>query len=174
MKTMVRSMFMNLNQISFRGSGAPLTGENLAAVEEKLHIRFPEDYADFLRKVNGGIPEQEQLFDFYDSTREENNTSVIRRFFKIYTEPYSRRVYDDIVQICQIMRREETIGTDTVAIADDPGGNVICLCVAGENCGKVYFGNHEFEDEDTGYLWMDEIAPSFRVFLEALYPNPEE
>jgi hypothetical protein len=48
-------------------------------------------------------------------------------------------------------------------------GDAIFLCVAGENRGKVYMGNQDYEDSDTGYLFMSEVAPSFTAFLNMLY-----
>ena len=149
-------------------SAAPLTQEDLCSLERQLGITLPEDYAEFMLRNNGGEPEEDWLFDFYDGVTERDNTSVIRGFYKFYLHD-DRPSYDDFVKICSIMRAEKTIGKDMVAIADDPGGNPICLCVAGENCGKIYFADHEYEDPNTGYLFMSEIAQTFSAFLNMLY-----
>lgn len=151
-------------------SAAPLTRKDLCGLERQLGISFPEDYAAFMLKNNGGEPEEDWLFDFYNGVTERDNTSVIRGFYKLYLHDDGPS-YDDFVKICSTMWAEKTIGKDMVAIADDPGGNLICLCVAGENCGKVYFADHEFENTHTGCLFMSEIAPSFSAFLDMLYPD---
>lgn len=149
-------------------SAAPLTRKNLCNLERQLGISFPEDYAAFMLKNNGGEAEEDWLFDFHDGVMEGDNTSVIRSFYKIYLHDDAPS-YDDFVKTCNTMWEEKTIGKDMVAIADDPGGNPICMCVSGENYGKVYFADHEFEDTNTGYLFMSEIAPSFSAFLDKLY-----
>lgn len=152
-------------------SAMPLTREELNGVECQLGVSFPEDYVMFMLENNGGEPEEDWVFDFADGVTKRDNSSVIRGFYKIYLHEENAPKYDDLVSICNIMWKEKTIGKNTIAIADDPGGNPICMCVAGENCGKVYFANHEFEDTETGYLFMNEIAPSFSAFIDKLYPD---
>jgi len=171
---------MKPENMVFTRTRGTLTEEMITKAEKKLGITLPEDYKAFLMRNNGGHTKPEMLFDFFDGTCENDNTSVIRRFFAIYPEsveegelPCRKDIYDDLIYNCLCMRDEEIIPLDIIPIADDPGGNVICMNVSKENGGKVYFANHEFEDDDTGYLWMDEIAPSFTAFLEKLYPDTE-
>lgn len=35
-----------------------------------------------------------------------------------------------------------------ISIADDPGGNEICICVVGEYIGKIYFWFHDGENSE--------------------------
>jgi hypothetical protein len=58
-------------------------------------------------------------------------------------------------------------------IADDPFGNIIFLGVAGGESGRVYFGDHELEDPDTGHLALSIIAESFTGFMEGCYEAAE-
>ena len=172
---------MDLKKAAFDNAGIDLTRDTLSRVERHLKISFPEDYAAFLLECNGGIPKEDWLFDFHDGTQDRENTSVLNSFFVIYPESIAENglpqrlpgVYNDLIFSCRIMWDEETLGKDMIPIADDPGGNVIIMCISGENRGKIYFANHEFEDEETGYLWMDEIAPSFSAFGDKLYPENE-
>lgn len=152
-------------------SAAPLTRNEIGKLEKQLGVSFPEDYVAFMLRNNGGEPENDWLFDFHDGVTERDNTSVIRGFYKIYLHDDDAPSYDDLVKICNTMWEEKTIGKDMISIADDPGGNPICMCVAGENYGKVFFCDHEFEDINTGYLFMSEIAPSFSAFIDKLYPD---
>lgn len=157
--------------MDFMSSAAPLTRDAFDNLEAQLGISFPEDYKAFMLENNGGEPEEDWLFDFVDEVTKKQNTSVLRGFYKIYTNDKNVKTYDDLVKICTIMWNERSIGKDTIAIADDPGGNPICMCVEGQHFGKVYYANHEFEDTETGFLFMSEIAPSFTAFIEKLYPD---
>ncbi|MEZ4903851.1 MAG: SMI1/KNR4 family protein [Spirosomataceae bacterium] len=53
------------------------------------------------------------------------------------------------------------------------GGNYVCICLKGENYGKIYFYDHEVENEnEDGTLNWDNlylIANSFTEFLEKLH-----
>lgn len=149
-------------------SGVMLTKEQISAFEQALEISLPEDYVNFLLQHNGGYPKEDMVFDFEDGVLEAKNTTSIRDFFRIYLQE-EKGTYDDLGKICRIMWGEETMAKNMIAIADDPGGNPIFLCVAGENRGKVYMGNQDYEDADTGYLFMSEVAPSFTAFLNMLY-----
>ena len=60
---------------------------------------------------------------------------------------------------------------ELVPIAHDPGGNQICIAVAGPKTGAVYFWDHEEEaddDETPGYDNVYLIANSFNEFLNSL------
>ena len=157
--------------MEFTSSAAPLTKGAFDNLEALLGISFPEDYKAFMLENNGGEPVEDWLFEFMDDVTKKRNTSVIRGFYKIYLNEQEAKPYDDLVKICNIMWNEHSLGRNMIAIADDPGGNPICMSVAGEDFGKVYYGNHEFEDTETGYLFMSEIAPSFTTFIENLHPD---
>jgi hypothetical protein len=62
---------------------------------------------------------------------------------------------------------------ELIPIGSDPGGNVIFLGVKGKENGKVYFGNHEFEDDD-GYFLRSWLADTFTEFLEKCYIYEDE
>ena len=100
---------------------------------------------------------------------EQENTSVIRRFFSVFSNVECEK--NNIKFIYNVMRREETIPFDMIPIADDPTGNVICISLSQNDYGAVYYLNHEFEDSDTGYLMKSKITDSFKEFIEKLYPD---
>jgi hypothetical protein len=54
-------------------------------------------------------------------------------------------------------------------IGDDPGGNLICMCINRENYGKIYFCDHELEDPETGFIIMSDIAKSFSAFIASCH-----
>ena len=61
-------------------------------------------------------------------------------------------------------------------VAYDPGGNLIAVSTGGENAGKVYFWDHEMEDDEASTADHDPyfdnvslIANSFDEFFNGLY-----
>lgn len=145
-----------------------ISAEKISTVEKSLGIKFPEDYKEFIIHDNGGIPEKDMLYDFYDEVTGLENTSVIRRFFSICID--NGNIFKhNLIDICKTMREEGTITKDMIPIADDPTGNPICISLNEDDYGVVYYLNHEYEDADTGYLVKSIISDSFKKFLDDLY-----
>lgn len=67
---------------------------------------------------------------------------------------------------------EARVPDPMVPIAHDPGGNLVCISVTGEDAGKVYFCDHEGEyangqrnrTESNVHL----VADSFTEFITSL------
>ena len=150
-------------------SAEPVLYEDVLEFGNYLGVKLPEDYVEFIVNANGETPEPDMLYDFYDEVSEQENTSVIRRFFSFFPNVECEK--NNIKFIYNVMRREKTIPVDMIPIADDPTGNVICISLSSNDYGAVYFLNHEFEDSDTGYLMKSKITDSFKVFIEKLYPD---
>jgi hypothetical protein len=53
-------------------------------------------------------------------------------------------------------------------IADDSGGNLICIAVDRPNSGAVYYWDHEEEGEAAPYSNVHVLADSFDEFLNSL------
>ena len=147
--------------------GNKLTKEDIVKYEMELNIKFPEDYINFLLESNGGTPEEDLVFDFIDVVNNETNSTDIREFYIFYEE--NEDMYDDIMEVNSIMREEETISEDYFVIADDSAGNPICMKINGDDKGTIFFGDHELEDADTGYILMSKVADSFSEFIGKLY-----
>jgi len=60
------------------------------------------------------------------------------------------------------------IPPELLPIAPDPGGNLICLGIAGDVVDKVYFWDHEREGHPTDWSNIDLIADSFDAFFARL------
>ena len=64
-----------------------------------------------------------------------------------------------------------------IPIADDPGGNAICLGMSGNERGKVYFWDHEMEADEGDEPTFENVylvAESFASFLKSLKDLPKE
>lgn len=154
-------------------NGYKINDELIMSFENKFGIILPKDYKEFMLENNGGESEKDWIFDFYDNVTKENNSSVVRSFFRIYQNKNNEIVYDDLEEICKRMWGDGIIDNKTLPIADDPGGNVISISVHEEDFGTVYFLNHEYEDSETGYLFASKIASSFCEFMSHLYLDEE-
>ena len=152
-------------------SADKINAEDIAAFENEVGIKFPEEYKQFILKENGGKPEEDWLYDFFDEVTEAENTSVIREFFSLFLDDTVK--IGNLKKIYKTMTYEEMIPDGMLPIADDPGGNVIGISLNKDDYGYVYFINHEYDDLDTGYLVKSKIAESLNEFLDALYLSKE-
>lgn len=147
--------------------GENLTKEQINDYEKILDIQLPMNYIEFILESNGGMPEEDLVFDFYDIVEKNNNTTDIREFYVFYDE--DETAFDDIIKVNNNIRVEKLLPNNCFVITDDSAGNPICIKTSGEDEGNVYFCNQDFEDEDTGYLAMSKVADSFKEFVEKIY-----
>jgi cell wall assembly regulator SMI1 len=150
-------------------SATKISEENIIKIENDLDIKFPKDYKNFMININGGVPEEDMLYDFYDEVSEIENTSIIREFFSLYVDDTILK--NNLKIIYNTMKNEKTISADMIPIADDPAGNIIGLSLNKDDYGFIYYLNHEFEDVETGYLIKSKIANSFKDFIDNLYAD---
>ncbi|WP_110513545.1 SMI1/KNR4 family protein [Herpetosiphon llansteffanensis] len=150
---------------------APTNEQAVATFEQELGCRLPEDYRAFLLEHNGGQPEL-TVFDMNSSLMPDDQ-SMIHYFFTL--DPASE--YYEIRNEIKVYTDETRIPLELLPIACDPGGNIICLGIRGEQRGKVYFWDHEFEleAEEEGDLYYNVscCGSSFQAFVESLSPESE-
>ncbi|MBO4697911.1 MAG: SMI1/KNR4 family protein [Lachnospiraceae bacterium] len=157
--------------MKFIKSGDKLTEGKLAQFESEVGWAFPSDYKEFMLNNNGGAPEDCLVFSFEDIVSGKENNSDLREFFTVFDENCSNYTsYLDIVRIYKSMTGEEIIPPFFLPIGDDSGGNPICLNLAEEEYGAVFFCDHELENQDTGFLASSKIADSFTEFMSMLKP----
>ena len=146
--------------------GPPLTERDIAAIEREFGVSLPGDYRAFLRKHNGGSPSPDAFPIFRDSA---DTHGILNRFLGI-----SPGDYDDMLAVRKVF--QERVPPDLLPIACDPGGNLICLAVAGTNRRRIYFWDHE-EEADEGepptYDNVYFVAESFTDLLNNLTELPE-
>ncbi len=124
-------------------------------------IVIPDAYRNFLEQYNGGIPSNRLIY----FNNDEKGT-LIDIIFGFTKEKYRdlRKTNIDMLN---------RIPTNTLAIADDQGGNLILLSVKGPDYGKVYFWDHELETEPADYSNLTLIADSFEEFINNLKSEDE-
>jgi hypothetical protein len=155
----------------------PLNLQEIEQAEERLNVTLPSTYKNFLLKYNGGRPvpdgfdiswtEDRIISETRRECSEDWRSSMVGWFLSIYEGEYSNFMEYNLVDF------KGRIPKETIAIAHDPGGNLILLGVAGEQIGKVLFWvkdheNWEGDDSIENIPWYDNIgliANSFDEFI---------
>ncbi len=143
-----------------------LPEDQLARFEARIGRVLPADYRAFLLQHNGGRPVPA---DFVISA--EGGTDTLHHTYGLHDGPSSFSLLDAY---------ETYLGRVPPAllpIADDPGGNQICLGIDGEHRGAVFFWDHEREADGGELPSFDNVtpvAPSFAAFLAALHRVQED
>jgi hypothetical protein len=140
-------------------SARQLSRDDIRRVESIMGIRLPKEYAVFLLKHNGGRP----IPNGFPIDGLANNPFGMIHFFLGIDNP---------VEVCNIDWSYEVLNgripSNLLPIADDPGGNAICLSLFGDDAGAVVFWDHAAEHLPPTYANIYRIADSFTEFIESL------
>lgn len=139
---------------------SPASEARVGALETNLGCRLPEDYRSFLLSYNGGRVSPAG-FVFAERTGPYTD-SLVHSLYSLYDG-------EDCSLEATLALLARRLPTGVIPIGDDPGGNEICLVLAGDRRGQVWFWDHEREPE-TQPDWsnMDLIAQSFDAFMRGL------
>ncbi len=145
----------------------PLSDKRLEKFEELIGTILPDDYRDFLLLHNGPSLEPTS----FRSSEGEELSSIEGYFYGLFeAEEFN-------LQEVYAGNRDE-LPDGCIAIVCDGCGNEVCIGLAGEERGKIYFFNHEADDHETVVGDMELVANTFNEFLEGLYEfqdvQPEE
>ena len=149
--------------MKFYESHEPLNLDEFKYFDED-NIVIPDDYKNFLIQYNGGRPENSTVH--FKNRDEATMLNCIFGFTKDRYGSFTR--YQGVYA--------GRIPSNTIAIADDAGGNLIIMSISGEDYGKIYFWDHEmeaYEDEDPDYSNLTLVADSFQEFLDNLKSEDE-
>lgn len=67
-------------------SGLKLNEEKLQMFENELKVKLPVDYKEFMLAHNGGMPEDDLMFNYHNSVNNKESRSLIQMFYIIYEE----------------------------------------------------------------------------------------
>lgn len=127
---------MNIKLTKYRQASA----SEILLAEEQLHVKFPEDYKNFLLKYDGATVEESFLLDHKDI--------CIRKFISVQ-------------QVAGKSSKIDGFPNDVWPIADDSNGNYVYIRKVDLS---VYFWDHEVEGEDIF------LAENFSDFINKLRP----
>ncbi|MCK8495886.1 SMI1/KNR4 family protein [Spirosoma sp. RP8] len=138
------------------------THKSIKEFEEKINFKLPTDYESFLLVYNGGIPLKNRFL-----INKLQGFDSIDLFFGLSLDK------DFLNLNYQLDYYEDRFPPGIIPIGEDPGGNYICLDAnQGENYGRIYFYDHEVENEyaqgnpTRNNLFL--VAINFGEFLKSL------
>ncbi|MFS7423349.1 SMI1/KNR4 family protein [Carnobacterium maltaromaticum] len=143
--------------VKIKSDGSNLSLEELKKFEQKNDISLSSEYEEFLLQYNGGYPDK-SIFKIKGN--EEEYESVLNVFYGIGD------MYDNLQK--NIDFSDELLEVGFLPIADDPGGNQICIGISEKHYGKIYFWEHELGNEnELENLFY--VSDSFINFLNSLH-----
>ncbi|MFC9711523.1 SMI1/KNR4 family protein [Paenibacillus sp. NPDC056933] len=132
-----------------------ITINDIREFEGEYVLKLPEQYVDFLLRYNGGYPEK-STFKISD----EEGESVVNKFYGI------GNMKGNLGKVFEVLDGELPEGF--ISIANDPGGNEICIGTGERYFGEIYFWMHDMEsDEEMGNMFF--FKSNFNDFLDNLY-----
>lgn len=136
-----------------------LDEKRLWLFEKRIGTRLPEDYRQFLINHNGGKP-----IPCYFRISEAEGENSLHHFYGLHDGPS----YLSLEEAYE--NHKGMVPTSMISFADDPFGNALCIGIEADNKGKIFFWDHEAEDNIT------EVSKTFSLFLESLFEwvDPDE
>jgi hypothetical protein len=146
----------------------PIVAEkDVRALEEIVGARLPDDYRAFLLAVNGGRTTEDHV-----QFTVRNGESNLNSLYSVAETETAR----DLAWHAKMMR--ERLPREVIPIGYDDFGSAVCVVLAGERRGEVWFFdtlNERPEDANPRVEWfkrrdMVRLASSFREFMGSLTP----
>ncbi len=130
--------------------------------EDKYKIKLPLYYKKFLIQNNGGRPNKSFFW-----IKKDSDGSSINNFFGIHGLP-------EYLLITSYYNNSTLgINKSLLPIADDGLGNFICLGIAKNIIGKIFFLDHDYykfgQDDNVTGIYL--ISESLNDFLHSLIKN---
>lgn len=153
-----------MNNIKIIESKESTNIEEIRKFEKLIGAELPKDYVDFILRYNGGHPIAD-TYDLIEPINENETFSGIEWFY-----PFGEQYKNNVIRYYSLFK--DRLPNDFIRIASASCGNDICICVRGENYGKVYLWDHENEAPEGQEPWYDNvylIANSFTEFMDKLY-----
>ncbi|MEX0677565.1 MAG: SMI1/KNR4 family protein [Pirellulales bacterium] len=143
----------------------PISEDQLRQLEDNLEAEFPDDYRDFLLRFNAGdwshlvITRVLHPGRFVDDVVLSSNYGII---------PDDRFTGSDIVNNAEVFSGRIP---DTFVPIMSAWGDLVCIDLAEEDYGKIFYWNRYHEGSDINLVYL--IADSFTEFLLSLTPYTE-
>ena len=137
---------LRVADFSIQNAEPTLSEKRLEQVERKFAIKLPIQYRKFLLAHNGGQPVPNQFH--FKKEQGPYTDSMVDWFLAVYEgENDNFEEYFDTYK-----GDEQRLPENLVPIAHDPGGNLVCISVSGDDEGAVFFfWDHEHEEVETTF-----------------------
>jgi hypothetical protein len=152
-----------INSIEVIETEKPTDLAAIAAFEELINAKLPEDYKIFLLKHNGGHPIMD-TFDLQEPINEFSHRVGVAWFYALYEgDACNLRLW--------FQSTRDRLPEEYIPIGYDYGGT-LCLVVKGEKYGSVYYCTDNWSawsEEDYNYLYF--VSNTFAEFINGLYKS---
>lgn len=135
--------------------GPEIDDAELSELERLIGARLPLDYRGFLLEWNGGVP-------IPDAYQFGGVTTLISRFYSVN----ATNVLHDLATRYVALRTR--VPHNLLPVATDLATNLICLGIAGERTGHIYYMSLQREAELAARR-PQPIALSFALFVRGLF-----
>lgn len=150
-----------MTSVVIHESRAAVTEADVLQLEQQLKATLPSDYRTFLLKHNGGYPDP----NFFPITSFPLDDHGILEWLLCLEEGY---VLDIRRHLSLYQNR---IPRNLLPVARDPGGNMLCVAISGNDYGKVFYWDHEGEADEGAepdYENVYFVAHSFDALISQL------
>jgi hypothetical protein len=143
---------------TFSQGYAPAPAEAINATENRLGVKLPADYKQFLQTTNGGSPHPDCF------VVPERGESLIAILYGVRDE----RIPGDLEYEHELVTLWEPLPAGFVAIGDNPGGCPLLMATLGDDAGRLFFWDRKgfWVRDDGRNLFL--VASSFNSFLKSL------
>jgi len=157
--------------------GPVVTQDAIIAFEAQIRARLPDDYADFLLKVNGGQTSRDHRVFTIRFHRVRIDKTTLNSLNSL-NDPDER--FD---LVTRWKRARQWLPEEVVPVGYDDGGGTVVVVLVGPRRGQVWFLDgldSRPEDANPRVEWFDRrdvaaVAGSFREFIDGLRPlEPKE
>ncbi|MDT0110525.1 SMI1/KNR4 family protein [Listeria booriae] len=143
--------------VSIESSNKKATSAAIEEFEQRYNLKLAEDYKKFLLDFNGGCADP-NVFEI----SKEQGESALNTLYGLGIDDE----YDELASVYESL--DGIIPSGFISIADDSGGNQICLGVDDDYFGKVFVWIHDMEiEEDMDNMFL--LADDFKLFLNNLH-----
>jgi len=128
-------------------------------LSEKLEMKLPNSYSQFLLCSNGGQPKRNHFLK-----KNINDTFSFDFFLNVFYGIGGNDTSYDLLTMFSI--HCESIPDELLPIGDDGIGNIVCIGVDGKYYGKIFMWWEDAQVEEPNFENVELIAVSFKEFLE--------
>ncbi len=96
-------------------------------------------------------------------TDKSGNAYIVNWFIPVCSE--KKRSVENMLRL---LREDEAIPNWLIPFADEDGGNLFCFSVREEDCGAIYYYNHEFEYGENPEEYVTYLAETITIFINSL------
>ncbi|MDR2761282.1 MAG: SMI1/KNR4 family protein [Planctomycetaceae bacterium] len=174
------------NNVSFDECGEPVSIEDIRSFQKSHELILPDDYVDFLCKVNGGIPTPSflSLPEFYEETEEELIEEYeVRELFGFRITEYTTKTY--LEKLCSNLIFPDVPDSRSFLMIGEVEAYQLYVATCKKYFGNIFRGSYIFgstpgndsiiclgvnlDDEFYHIYEKDIIATSFSSFLSLLH-----